>query len=234
MTGDVVITGANSAVGQAIVRAVSGGAHEGIRIVAAVRSERAEREVPQIPEGRGRIARILYDDPETLRAACREASAVIHLAGILVERPNARYEDANLGTTAQVLAAAVDSKLQKFVLISAFGADANSPNRYLNSKGAAEVRVAESGIPYTILRPPLVLGAGTEGSTALARAARGGLVPLLGGGQVVHQPVDVDDLAAAALRATRTDIARNRSLDLAGPERLSYRALVERLSLIHI
>ncbi len=224
----VVVTGANSAVGRAIVKATGPEVPGEFRIVAAVRSERAASSVPPIPEGRGRIARVDYELPETLLAAVRGASAILHLPGLLVERPNASYEDAHIRTTEVALDAARRAGVEKFVLISAVGADAGSRNRYFRTKGRAEELVENSGLSYTILRPPLVLGPGTEGSAALLRSGREALVPLLRSGRVMHQPLDVDDLAAAALRATGPDLARNRCLEVAGPERLSYRRLVER------
>ena len=224
----VVVTGANSAVGRAVVKAPGREMPVKYRIVAAVRSERAAAAVPPIPEGRGRIVRVDYDAPETLRDALLGASAILHLPGLLVERPNASYEDAHIRTTEVAIDAARRADVAKFVLMSAVGADPASGNRYFRSKGKAEELVANSGLSYTILRPPLILGPGTEGSAALRRSGRGVLVPLLRGGRVLHQPLDVDDLAAAALRATRPELARNRCVELAGPERLSYRALVER------
>ena len=224
----VVVTGANSAVGRAVVKAPGREMPVKYRSVAAGRSERAAAAVPPIPEGRGRIVRVDYDAPETLRDALLGASAILHLPGLLVERPNASYEDAHIRTTEVAIDAARRAGVEKFVLISAVGADAGSRNRYFRTKGRAEELVENSGLSYTILRPPLVLGPGTEGSAALLRSGRGALVPLLRSGRVMHQPLDVDDLAAAALRATGPDLARNRCLEVAGPERLSYRRLVER------
>ena len=87
----VVITGANSAVGQAILRcAALPGVPQGMTpntFVAAVRSDRAADEIRRLLGNGNGIVRISYDDPESLSTAFKEASAVIHLAGFLVERP---------------------------------------------------------------------------------------------------------------------------------------------------
>ena len=224
----IVVTGANSAVGRAIVKAALDRSAEKFRIVAAVRSERAASSVPLIPEGRGRIVRVDYGAPDSLHQALRGASAILHLPGLLVERPGASYEAAHIQTTEVTLEAARAEGVSKFVLISAVGADPGSPNHYFSTKGRAEELVADSGLAYTILRPPLVLGPGTEGSSALSRSGRATLVPLIGGGRVLHQPLDIDDLATAALIVTNPDLLRNRCLEVAGPEVLSYRALLER------
>ena len=76
----VVITGANSAVGLAILRC--GQAQWAtITLVAAVRSDRAAEQIRRHLGVVNGIVRISYDDPESLISAFREASAVIHLPG---------------------------------------------------------------------------------------------------------------------------------------------------------
>jgi NADH dehydrogenase len=224
----IVITGANSASGQAILRcAVEAGVAPNA-LVAAVRSERAADEIrPLLGEGSS-LAKISYDDPSTLDAALRGASAIIHLPGILVERPGSTYEQANVAPARSVVAAAKRCAVDKFVLISATGADEKSSNRYYRTKGQAEAVVRASGLCYTILRAPLLLGPATEGAGALARNARGPRARLIGGGINFQQPLYVDDLARAAIAAVQPSVASNRTLDLVGPVSLPDRELVER------
>jgi NADH dehydrogenase len=230
----VVITGANSAVGQAILRCGAGertkqGA-ESITFVAAVRSERAAEEVRPLLGEADTVARISYDDATSLRAAFEGASAVIHLAGILIERRSSTYEQANVATTRSVVDAAKQSGVEKIVFVSATGASETSSNRYWKSKGQAEALVRSSGLSYTVLRVPLLLGAGTEGSAALKRNASGRKAKLIGGGRALQQPLCVDDLALAAIAAAQTDVARNRTLELVGPVSLPESELVKRAS----
>ena len=84
----IVITGANSAVGQAILRC--GPKHEGSTdtFVAAVRSARAAEQIRSETGNAVDMVRISYDDPASLDAAFQGAFAVIHLAGILIETPD--------------------------------------------------------------------------------------------------------------------------------------------------
>jgi uncharacterized protein YbjT (DUF2867 family) len=224
----IVISGANSAVGQAILRCGSGQGAASNALVAVVRSDRAAEQIaPLLCEG-SRMARISYDDPTSLDLAFQGASAVVHLAGILVEHPGSTYEQANVAPTRSVVAAAKRCAAEKFVLVSATGADEKSSNGYYRSKGLAEALVRESGLSYTILRAPLLLGPGTEGAAALIRNASGKEARLIGGGRNLQQPLAVDDLARAALVAAQPSIARNRTLDLVGPVSLPERELVTR------
>jgi uncharacterized protein YbjT (DUF2867 family) len=224
----IVITGANSAVGQAILRC--GPKHEVATntLVAAVRSARAAEQIRAETGNATGVARISYDDPASLDAAFQGAFAVIHLAGILIETPDSTYETANVASTRSVVEAAKRSGVRKIVLVSATGADETSRNRYYRTKGQAEALVRASGLHYTVLRAPLLLGTGTAGSAALGRHVKHSRAKLIGGGRNFQQPLSVDDLARAAVVATDSSVANNLVLDLVGPVSLQDRELVER------
>lgn len=228
----VVITGANSAIGQAILRcAAAHGTPEGATpnvFVAAVRSDRAAEQVRQLLGSGDCVVRVSYEDPSSLSRSFEGASVVIHLAGVLVERPGATYEQANVASVRSVVEAAKQSSVKKLLLVSAIGADETSRNRYYRSKGQAEALLRASGLCYTVLRAPLLLGPGTEGGAALRRNGSRNKARLIGGGRNLHQPLYVDDLARAAIHASDLSVANNQTLDLVGPVSLPDREIVER------
>jgi uncharacterized protein YbjT (DUF2867 family) len=197
-------------------------------LVAAVRSDSAADEIRHLLGEGSTLAMVSYNDPSSLDAAFRGVSAIIHLAGILVERAGSTYEQANVAPARSVVESAKRCTVEKLVLVSAAGADEKSPNGYYRTKGKAEAVVRASGLCYTILRAPLLLGPATEGAAALARNASGPRARLIGGGRNFQQPLDVDDLARAALAAAQPSVASNRTLDLVGPVSLHERELVER------
>lgn len=221
----IVITGANSAVGQAILRA--GLAQQPpLTLVAGVRSARAMAGLPALPPEQ--VVQIAYDQPATLDAALAGATAVIHLAGTLVERAGSTYETANVQTARAVAQAAERCGVAKIVLVSAIGADPRSRNRYLRTKGEAEAVTRAVACAHTVLRVPLLLGPGTEGTAALQRHLAKPTVSLPGGGRNRQQPLHVDDLARAALAAADPATSRNRTLELVGPVSLPDREILER------
>lgn len=224
----IVITAANSATGQAVLRqALENGAAQNA-LVAAVRSQRAADQIRTLLGETASAVRISYDDPASLDQALQGATAIIHLAGILVERPGSSLEQANVAPARSVVDAAKRCAIKKLVLVSATGADEKSSNGYYRTKGQAEALVRSSGLCYTILRAPLLLGPATEGGAALARNARGPEAKLIGGGRHLQQPLDVGDLARAALAAAEPSVAPNRTLNVVGPVSLPERELVER------
>jgi NADH dehydrogenase len=223
MDGAIAITGANSAAGRALLAAE----RERPPLIACVRSARAEAQLGTLRPGT-RVARIDYARPETLRAAFENVRAVVHLPGLLVERRDATYAQANVETVAAVLEALPRERAIKLVLVSAVGADARSPNRYYATKGQAEELVRAAPVESAILRAPLLLGPGTEGEAALVRQLARPSVRLLGGGRQRQQPLDVRDLARAVLRAAEPGVAAGRTLDVVGLESVPYREILER------
>jgi NADH dehydrogenase len=224
----VVITGANGAVGQAILRWVArqpvSNPHTWI---AAVRSDRAAGEIKALLGQRSSVVLISYDDPASMDAAFQGVSAVIHLAGILIEFPGSTYEKANIESTRSVVDAAKRNGISKIVLVSAVGASDATSNRYWLTKAQAEAIVRISGLPYTVVRAPLLLGPETEGSAALKRNASRMKVTLIRGGLHLQQPLHVNDLARAVMNATEPGVALNLTLNLVGPTSLPERKLVE-------
>ena len=161
---------------------------------------------------------ISYDDPGSLDAAFQGASAIIHLAGILVESPDSTYEQANVASTRSVVEAAKRTAVQKFVLVSATGADETSSQRLLPHQRAG-------GSSGACIRPELydTARSAPAGSWNRRRGGPGAAMraaakaKLIGGGRNFQQPLYVDDLARAALAATQPSVANNRTLDLVGP-----------------
>ena len=228
MTGPLGVTGANGAVGRAILRAAARPGTAPLAVRALVRSARAAEAVRPHLGPAGRVACVSYRDPASLEAALAGVAALIHLVGVLVERPGSSYEEAHVETTRRVVDAARRRRVGTLVLVSALGADPGAANRYWRTKGEGEAVVRASGLAFTVLRVPLLLGRGTEAAAALGRRLRRGRAVLLGGGRTLQQPLDVDDLARAALAAAAPGAATGRTLELVGPVALAERELVAR------
>jgi len=223
----LVVTGANGALGRVFLERAL--ARPGVEVTALVRSARAESQLGGLDPARVRVLRVAWSDAPALRAACQGSAGVTHLAGILIPSRSESYAGANVETTRAIAAAAAAAGVAKLVLVSAVGADPRSPNSYYRSKGEAEEVIRGSGLPYTILRSPLLLACDSIGAHVLARAARAPIVPLLAGGTNLEQPADARDLAEAALNAALDPAcARDQTLDLVGPESLPRRELVAR------
>lgn len=99
----------------------------------------------------------------------------------------------------------------------------------------AEGDVAEHckrlGIHWTIFRPTLIYGRGTDQNISfiMDMIRRFGFFPMAGDGSALRQPVHADDLAQAALGVLTQGSAFDCSYNLSGGETLSYREMVTRI-----
>ena len=103
-------------------------------------------------------------------------------------------------------------------------------SEHLTSRVEVERLLASTGVPTTSLRAAIVIGSGSTSFDIVRSTARGlPLQPIPSWLRSQVQPVavtDVLDVLAAAVRTRRA----TRSYDVAGPERMSYAELLERVT----
>jgi NADH dehydrogenase len=227
--GRILVTGANGNLGRRLILRLADAAPPFATVRALVRSERAAEAVRALPKHCAPEIRIAsYGDADALADATDGCRHIVHLVGILKETPQARYAEAHENATRALLEAARKAACERVVYLSILGAHSDSPNRCLASKARAERMVLEYAPSGTVLRVPMVLGSDDLAAKALAAQARARLVPLVRGGATLEQPIDARDVVEAILGALSRDDLAGAALELAGPECLSHRELVER------
>ncbi len=159
-----------------------------------------------------------------------DADAVVNLVALspLFEPPggNKRHDIVHRGGTEHCLRAAAAAGVDRFVQLSALGADPTGPTHYLRAKGRAERAVQDSSLAWTILRPSVVFGAAGEFLSIVRRLTPPAIAPLPGGGQTQFQPLWVEDAAeliAAALAREHAGCI----YEIGGPEVLSLAEIVQ-------
>jgi NADH dehydrogenase len=153
-------------------------------------------------------------DAAALDEGVRGCEAVIHLVGIIMEKPSKgiTFDRIHHEGTVRVLAAARRNGAKRYLHMSALGVRAGAVSDYHRTKYLAEEDVRASGLDWTIFRPSLIHGSGGEFMQMEAAWARGTKPPflfmpyfgagLLGRGGAGHlQPVYVDDVACAFVDA---------------------------------
>ncbi len=170
------------------------------------------------------------DDQQALRNLVRGTDAVVHLVGIIVELGRQTFERVHVTGTRNIVTAAAESDVARFVHVSALGArNAPDATAYHITKWRAEEIVRKDAPSPVILRPSLVAAEGNEVLAMLVRMIRfSPVVPVIGDGLYRMQPLAVGDLAeAVALAVERPDIAG--TFDVAGPDQLTYHELLDQL-----
>ncbi|HSX57602.1 MAG TPA: complex I NDUFA9 subunit family protein [Sphingomonas sp.] len=165
--------------------------------------------------------------PDSLARALAGSDAVVNLAGAF-----GREADAVNAVGAENAArAAAAAGASAFVQISAIGADAGAQSDYGRSKGEGEALVRAAFPGATILRPSFIFGREDQFVNRFAGLiARAPAVPVLRGAMRM-QPVYVADVAAAAVKAV-ADPERfgGKTLELGGPEVMTFTQFHQRLS----
>lgn len=130
--------------------------------------------------------------------------------------------------TGLLLDAARTAGVRRVVHLSVANADATMRYPYFRGKTETERLVRDSGLEFAIVRPTLTFGDGDILLNNIAWALRRLPVFLVPDGGEYHvQPVSVADVARIAVDlGVETESV---TVDAAGPERLSYRELVDRL-----
>jgi nucleoside-diphosphate-sugar epimerase len=194
-------------------------------VTGRVLHRRAALEVPPAWE----TVRADVTEPRSLDGVADGCDGILHLAALTHTNETRRYELVNAGGTENLLAAARQAGVRRFVHVSTRAISA-AGGAYSRSKLRAEEAVREAGIPWTIVRPAEVYGAGGEGLSAVIERVRDQRwIPVIGNGGYRLAPVFVDDVVDGLCAAVLAPAA-GRVFHLAGPEEITFRQLVERLA----
>jgi uncharacterized protein YbjT (DUF2867 family) len=220
----VFVTGATGFVGQEIVRQLHQGGHS-VRML--VRNKRAE-ETGEWAGAEIHIGNIL--DPESLRGALKEIDAVIHLVGIISEVGKSTFENVHVRGTENVVTAAREAGVKRFVQMSALGTRANAVSRYHRTKWEAEEAVRGSGLAFTIFRPSLIFGPRDMFVNLFAKMIRfSPVVPILGRKDAKFQPVAIETVAGAFVKSLTETRAIGQTFELAGPETFTMSEIIDQI-----
>jgi len=186
-------------------------------------------------------------DMESLRAALRGVTHVIHCAGATSARHNADYYRVNRDGTHNVVAAVNECQtdVQRLVHLSSLAAshpatadaparedDAPAPvSEYGKSKLAAEQEIRKHcKVPFTILRPPSVYGPRDYAFRTLFKTVRRHILPLLDGGRQTLSLIFAKDLADATITCLMHPATKGRTYFAAAPEVVTVRRLVQEIA----
>ena len=155
---------------------------------------------------------------------------VVNLVGILNEGGGrGSFRGAHSELAGKVIEAMRATRITRLLHMSALGAGAQAPSRYLRSKGEAEalVRVSAATLNATLFRPSVIFGPRdslTNRFAGLLRLSRG-VLPLARP-HARFAPVYVHDVVESFVRALNNRDARGKSYELCGPDVMTLEELV--------
>jgi len=159
------------------------------------------------------------DDPASLDEAfaASGAQALVNLASL------------GFGHADAIVNAAEDAGLKRAVFVSTTAIFTALEASSRSVRLAAEASIEDSVLDWTIVRPTMIYGTPADRNIwRLLRLLRWcPVVPIPGAGTRLQQPVHVDDLAQAIVSALEAPTAIAKAYDVAGPEPLTFRQVIE-------
>jgi len=166
---------------------------------------------------------------ESIAGAFEERDAAVNLVALspLFEPRggNEMHDRVHRKGTEHCVAAAEAADVDRFVQMSALGADPDGPTHYIRAKGRAETAVRDVDLDWTIVRPSVVFGDGGEFLSFARKLTPPVLAPLPGGGETRFQPIHVGNLAGMLADALGGGHA-GETYELGGPDVLTLADVV--------
>jgi uncharacterized protein YbjT (DUF2867 family) len=219
----ILVTGATGFVGPAIVRALVDAGHT-VRVLEREAGRSASLPSQEAVQGE-------MTDAASLERATASQEVVVHLVALL-SGPREEFERVMEQGTRDLVAAAKNAGVQRFVLMSALGTNEQTKDLvpYYHAKWEMEQTVNGSGLEHVIFRPSFIFGPGGGALQQFARIAKlAPVTPIVGPGTQRIQPIWIDDLAAYFAAGVEKPEAANRTFELGGPDIVTWNELWSRL-----
>ncbi|MBF7083976.1 complex I NDUFA9 subunit family protein [Desulfallas sp. Bu1-1] len=222
----ILVTGGTGLVGKHLVRALM---EKGYQVRCLVRSQQKAGELlpPGVELVRGEI-----NDLAAVKKACKGVKKIIHLVAIIREHGENTFEHINVEGTLNLVIAAGQAGVERFIHMSALGACNNPRYKYAYSKWRGEEAVVQSGLNWTILRPSIIYGHGFNFFDRMLQSLRmcpRPFVPIPGKGSTLFQPIAVEDVVRCLCMICENSATVGQIIEIGGPEHLSYVQMLDRL-----
>jgi NADH dehydrogenase len=220
----ILVTGATGFVGPKVVHALRA---ENLPVRALAR--RPERE-DQLRAWGCEVVPGDMTDRDSLRRGVEGCESVVHLVGLPPFSNPKAIERVMTQGTRDLVAAAQDAGVGRFVLMSALGASEETVGvaPYYAAKLAMEEAVKAASFGHVVFRPSFIFGRDGGLLAQQIRIVRvSPVTPVLSRHRL--QPIWVEDVAAFYAKAVSAPEAANRTFDLGGPDRVTWAELNERI-----
>lgn len=225
----ILVTGAGGFAGSRIMARL---AREGERPRGLVRDlARARRRLPAAD-----VELVVGDTTrlQTLDTAMAGVDTIIHAAFITAERkqgPGVNYWETNVEGTANLLKAARRAGVRRIVELGGLGTRPAPRGTYMAGRYAADQRIQQSGLAWSILGPSIQFGSGSAFFNGLADLIRRApVVPMIGDGSRRFQPIWVEDVATCVVTMARTpEHYDGKIIEVGGPMVYTYAQILDLL-----
>ena len=161
-----------------------------------------------------------------LKEAIKNSDVVINLIGILYETRKQKFYNIHTNIPDAVAKICAESDVKKFIHVSAIGANENSKSLYQKSKYQGEVKALNNFKNTVILRPSVVCGTEDNFTNLFSKLSILPVIPVVGI-NYKFQPILVDDVADAIVKAIELKGNEGKIYEIGGPKVISFGDMVK-------
>jgi uncharacterized protein YbjT (DUF2867 family) len=211
----VLVTGATGFIGRRLVP----------ELVERGMTVRAMTRRPEAYDGPGEPVGADVNDADSLTDALKGVDVAIYLVHSL-DDPDFERKDAEAARTFG--RAAAEAGVEQIVYMGGLGADNENLSPHLRSRREVEALLGEAGVPVTVLRAAIVVGAGGiswELTRQLVKNLPAMVVPRWV--STMTQPIAVDDVIRYLAGVIGKEEALDRVFEIGGADRLTYLEMLQ-------
>jgi uncharacterized protein YbjT (DUF2867 family) len=228
----ILITGATGYIGRHLVLRL---VDQGERPRCLVRDTKRAANV--LPADKVELIQGDTTQPTSLKAALNGVETVVHAAFITADHKQSAgntYAETNVQGTSYLVKAAKEAGVKRIVEVSGLGTKPDKPGSYMQGRFLAEKMVKDSGLDWTIIQPSVLFGKGAPFIKGLADLIRSApVVPLIGGGKILFQPIYVEDVVTVILKVLADPAGTNKkTYVIGGPAYYSFTQVID--ILLHV
>ena len=161
-----------------------------------------------------------------LKEAIQNSDIVINLIGILYETRKQKFYNIHANIPEAVAKICSESDVKKFIHVSAIGANENSKSLYQKSKHLGETKALNNFKNTVILRPSVVCGTEDNFTNLFSKLSFLPVIPVVGI-NYKFQPILVDDVADAIVKAIELKGNEGKIYEIGGPKVISFGEMVK-------
>ena len=164
-----------------------------------------------------------------LKQALKSTSAVINLIGILHENKKTTFDDIHANLPRDLAKICVECSIPRLIHMSALQASDNAPSKYLRSKAKGEGQIMQyaNKINITIFKSSVIFGACDNFINLFTKLIKFLPIILLAKPNAKFQPIYVEDVSMALVKALDDKRTFGKAYELAGPKIYSLQELIQ-------
>ncbi len=219
----IAVTGATGYIGTRLVPRLLDAGH---RVRCLARSPRKLSDRPWFGDPRVEIVAADLTRPDTLAAALTGCGAAYYLVHAMMSA-GADYAEQDRRMAQAFASAAAEARVSRILYLGGLGETGEHLSEHLSSRREVEVQLASGPVPVTTFRAAMIIGSGSASFEILRYLVE--RLPIMVTPRWVStesQPIAVRNVLHYLVAALDTPETIGRTLDIGGPDVVSYRDLM--------